>query len=335
MQLLFTLDYELFMGPRTGSVDNCLIRPLDLYLAATDNKLPFTLFVDAAYLHALKRLKGRHACLDDDYTKIARHLRQLHQKGHDIQLHIHPQWFYSSFNGTEWQLDTAHYKLADMEQSDRLKLVKEAKDLLDGIIGKHTTAFRAGGFSAQPTEMLATLFDACTLRADSSVCPGLRYDSPFQQYDFSSAQRQTAYRFEDNICQEQANGRFIECPISMHQAGASFHWRLAIVRLLDKFTKGTLHNTYGDGQSIPATRSSIMSRLLGTSSVMATIDGYKISFLKDAIDRHAQGGYGTMCILGHPKLATPYSVNKLHKVYTYARQMGHTCITLSEHMAKL
>ena len=32
MNILLTLDYELFLGAKTGSIENCLIRPLEAYL---------------------------------------------------------------------------------------------------------------------------------------------------------------------------------------------------------------------------------------------------------------------------------------------------------------
>lgn len=331
MQLLFTLDYELFMGAHAGTVDSCLIRPLDKYIeAAADSGMRFTIFVDAAYLHALRRLMSQHACLKDDFSKVEQHLQRLQHNGHDIQLHIHPQWYYSDFDGNEWHLDTKHYKLADMPHTERTRLVKESKAILDNIIGKPTMAFRAGGFSAQPTSMLTELFDVCALTTDSSVCPGERYDSPFQQYDFSTACSKPFYRFSDDICTEQAGGSYTEVPVSTYKIGQAFHWRLATIRLIEKFAKSTMHHTYGDGVSVRTTSASIVHRLTHSATTIATIDGYKISFLKDAIDEYAKRGHRAMCIIGHPKLATPYSVSKLRGVCDYAKRMGHEFITLSQ-----
>lgn len=331
MKLLLTLDYELFLGSHTGTVDNCLIRPLDSYLEAVDSYgVHFTIFVDAAYLYALDRQKNRFATLNDDYEKIKNHLQRLHKGGHDIQLHIHPQWFYSEFDGREWHLDTKHYKLVDIPHLDCFRLVKESKSILDNMIDKSTKVFRAGGFSAQPTAILTDMFDRCGLKVDSSVCPGECYKSDYQRYDYRDVLKKINYRFDDNICEEEENGRFMEVPLSMYSISPVFHWKLAAIRLLEKFSKHTLHDTYGDGQSIHATRTSIVHRLIHSSNTMATIDGYKISFLKDAIAKYDKSGYDIMCIIGHPKLATPYSVRKMRDLCEYAKQMGHEFYTMTE-----
>lgn len=331
MKLLFTLDYELFMGNHTGTVDCCLIVPLEKYLEAVKQYgLHFTIFVDAAYLYALRQHMDKYICLRNDYHKIERHLQRLQHEGHDIQLHIHPQWYYSEFDGTKWQLDNEHYKLADMPHTDRINLVKESKYILDNIIGKTTTIFRAGGFSAQPTNMLTEIFDKCGLRTDSSVCPGEYYNSQYQQYDYRCICKNQIYHFDNDICEPQSNGRYTELPISMHKVSPVFHWQLTRVRLLTKLTKSSIHTPYGDGHSIRSTRTSIFHRLLHSSPIMTTIDGYKISFLKDAINEYARKGSEMMCILGHTKLATPYSINKLHKICDYAKGQGHQFCTISE-----
>lgn len=331
MKILFTLDYELFMGHKAGTVDRCLIQPLNRYIDAVSGYgVRFTVFVDAAYLYALHKFMDRYAILRSDYCKIVSHVASLHRQGHDIQLHIHPQWYYSEYDGTEWRLDTRHYKLADMPAEEMHRLFKASKDILDGIIGSKTTAFRAGGFSAQPTSMLTELFADNGLTADSSVCPGERYDSEYQQYDYSSVGQNDMYRFEADLCKAQHEGRYMEVPLSMCRVGRIFHWKLLLVRLATKVVRRGRHCNYGDGQSVPATRESIVRRLLHACCTVATIDGYKISFLKDAITACERRGCRHMCILGHPKLATPYSVDRLAEICAYAKRMGHQFYTMSQ-----
>lgn len=315
MKLLFTLDYELFLGSRSGDVENCLIKPMRLYLDRVEQYgLRFTIFVDAAYLYILKQYAERYPTLRCDVEKVSAHLQELQRRGHDIQLHIHPQWYYSTFDGTEWQIDTNHYKLSDIPANEVKRLFKESKDLLDGIIGKKTTAFRAGGFSAQPTNLLTELFAENGLVLDSSVCPGAYYDSVYQNYDYRNCLQTALYRFDDDICVNRKDGRFVELPISMHGVSPQFHWRLVAVKLWSRFTKSTKHKTLGNGISVKTTGNSIINRLTHYCDTMATIDGFKISFLKDAIIRNSTAQRETMCILGHPKLATPYSVEKIEAI---------------------
>lgn len=336
MKLLFTLDYELFLGSRSGDVENCLIKPLNLYLDKVEPYgVRFTIFVDASYLHALKRNAAEHSQLGVDLEKVTAHLRNLQERGHDIQLHIHPQWYFSTFNGVEWMIDSSHYKLSDVERGEMKRLFGESKELLDGIVGKKTVAFRAGGFSAQPTELLVDLFTEYGLILDSSVCPGAFYDSECQKYDYRTSPEGVMYRFEDDICSENAEGRFMELPIAMHRVSPLFHWKLVGIRLWSRFAKSGRHKTFGNGSSVKTTSDSILGRLTRYYSTMATIDGYKINFLKDAIVSSAQAGHRTMCILGHPKLATSFSVERIDKICAFVRKQGHETITMSELIEKL
>ncbi len=180
MKLLITLDYELFLGSKTGTVEKCLIEPMDRLIEVGDKySLKYTIFVDSTYLLKLRELSAKYSNLKEDYLRISEHIKFLHKLGHDIQLHIHPHWHYSEYNGKEWLLDKNHYKLSDLSDEDARMIFSKSKQLLDEIIGEETIAFRAGGFSAQ-TNNLITLFEENNIKVDSSVYPKNLYDSSQQ-----------------------------------------------------------------------------------------------------------------------------------------------------------
>ena len=92
-KICITLDYELCLGLKTGSVFNTLIYPMNQLSNIFDNyNVKATLFVDASYLLALNKRKREFPILEEDYKMITDQLRELKLKGHSIQLHIHPQW---------------------------------------------------------------------------------------------------------------------------------------------------------------------------------------------------------------------------------------------------
>ena len=325
MKILLTLDYELFLGSRTGSVENCLVKPMQqLNDAVSGVGARFTIFVDATYLLRTKQLSIGHAELGQHFDQLSAHLVELQAQGHDLQLHIHPHWAYSAWEGGEWRLDHKHYKMSDLELSYAIDLTAQAKELLDSTIGKKTTALRAGGFSAQPTSMLTKIFDATGLIADSSVCPGATYDSPQQQYDYSQAPHADFYRFDDDICVENPNGGFWEFPITMHNVSPVFHWQLVANKLL----KRPEHRTWGDGFAVKTTNESIVARLTSRQFCQATIDGFKIKFLPEAYRQHHDSQLLT--VLGHPKLATPYSVRQLQRFAQQAVAAGDSFTTISQ-----
>lgn len=331
MKTLLTLDYELFLGAKTGSVENCLLSPMNYLLkVASHSNAPFTLFVDAAYLYMLETLRKDYLSLDRDYKAICSHLQVIQKQGHDLQLHIHPQWYFSEYNGREWHLDTEHYKLCDVEESQMMELFVNSKNLLDNIIGKKTIAFRAGGFSAQPTDLLVRLFNASGIRVDSSVCPGTSYDSDCQKYDYTVVPQKSAYHFSKDICQEECDGEFMEVPISMIKVSPVFHWKLALTKLAIKFGRGAEYKRMGDGLSVKTTGSSIFTRMTQPVQTMVTIDEFKASLLKRAYQMAQSKGNDYFCVLGHPKLATPYSVRKIGEFCDYVNKNGGSFITISD-----
>ena len=326
MDVCLTLDYELFLGERTGTVDRCLITPMAKLMESVDTVgAKFTIFVDATYLCALKHHAADYPALANDLEKIQSNLRELKEKGHDIQLHVHPQWHYSTFDGQRWIMDSDHYKLSDLDEQEALSVFTEAKSLLDGIIDVSTTCYRAGGFSTQPTSLLTKLFAQNGVVLDASVCPGTRYESPQQSYDYVESPKYGPYRFDADINVPQDDGRFVEVPITMCRVSPFFHWRLALNRLL----KSKSQQLFGDGVSVKTTSDSIYQRLLHYTDCMATIDGYKIKFLKKAYLGAKKAGNEVMCVLGHPKLATPHSVAELKKFCALVSKNNDSFTTLS------
>ena len=331
MKVLLTLDYELFLGSKCGSVKNCLTLPMDFILRESNPaNVRFTLFVDAAYLYVLNKFKDKYESLKNDYDEVCKHLLYLQKNGHDIQLHIHPQWYFSEYNGTEWVMDTIHYKLSDVDEELMMSLFLESKELLDKIIGKKTIAFRAGGFSAQPTSLLTKLFYATGIVVDSSVCPGTSYDSDCQKYDYTHVPSKSLYRFSEDICTEDSQGVFFELPITMINVSPVFHWKLALTKLAVKFGVGRQFKRMGDGISVKTTGNSIFERMTKTVRTMAAIDEYKASLLKQAYRKAMTNGNDYFCVLGHPKLATSYSVKKLVGFCDFVKKCNGEFITLSD-----
>ncbi len=333
MKILLTLDYELFLGDKTGTIENCLINPTKKLLEEVlHSNAKFSIFVDAAYLFMLNEFSAKYSMLARELQKITDHLTFLKEQGHDLQLHIHPQWYFSKYDGHEWQLDKEHYKLCDVDERQMEALFVKSKNLLDGIIGKSTIAFRAGGFSAQPTEMLNNLFNVSGIKIDTSVCPGSIYDSDCQKYDYTNAPKKSIYQFTEDICQESLNGEFIEVPISMIKVNPVFHWKLAVTKLAVKFGGGSNFRRMGDGLSVKTTGSSIITRMIRTVQTMATIDEFKASLLKDAYKKAKNNGNEYFCILGHPKLATQYSVKKVGEFCELVKMNGDEFVTISQCM---
>ncbi len=311
MKILITLDYEVFLGSKTGTVQNNLIIPMNK-LTSVGNKfgIKFTIFVDASYLYVINKLGKQYPSLQKDFDEIYEHIIILNNDGHDIQLHIHPHWFFSSYNGSEWIIDTEHYKLSDLAVEEAKVIFKKSKEILESIINKKLVAFRAGGFSAQPTRLLTSLLKENDIKIDSSVYSGAYYNSSSQKYDYRNVPQKGSYLFNRDICvEDNLQGEFLEIPISTIKLNPLFYWKLVFTRL----RKSAKHKTYGNGISLKATHDSIIKRLTQYSYASATIDGYKISYLQKVLEVRKKQESDLLTIIGHPKLVTPYSIQEFKK----------------------
>jgi hypothetical protein len=315
MKIYLTLDYELFLGSIMGSVESCLVRPMEYLCGMADKyNIKFTIFVDACYLLALKKFM-KYEEIDRDYKTVIDHLLFLKQNGHHMGLHLHPHWLYADYNGNDWTIAPNHYKLSDIPLEEAKNIVIESKLFLEEIVNEKIKVFRAGGFSIQPFEPYSELFKEIGLDTDSSVLSGMNYDSDNQQYDYRDAPYKDFYCFNSDICKENSNGLFNEYPIATHIISPVFWWKLSVLKILSKITGEGEHKIFGDGRSVETTSESIISRLTKPQMAFACMDGYKSSLLFKMQEKHLRqfGKNSHFVIIGHPKLASSYSVGMLDK----------------------
>lgn len=311
MRVFLTLDYELFMGV-SGTPYKCLIEPMRYLQAVIKEKdIKLTLFVDAAYLLRLKELMSDGDVLAKDYQDVTNHINELQRMGHRIQLHIHPQWLYSIFDGHAWHMDKEHYKLSDLSNEQQRELISKCCKLLYDITGERVSAFRAGGYSI-PDSFEDLKINGVNI--DSSAQPGLYCNSRYQNYDYRDCPSKSEWRFENNPNEEVEEGFFIEYPISIVKEGL-FHYIYR--RLKYKYAHTKLgKNAWGDGMSINEdnTTASVMDklkRLVGHRYVVASIDKIDAESLENVYKQQKKKGANTFVIIGHPKNLTPYSIGKL------------------------
>lgn len=307
MNVYLTLDYELYMGANSGSVQNCLVSPMNKLVERTDDlDVSFTLFVDAAYLYILNELRAKHDALQKDFEDVSSNLRQMSELGHSIQLHIHPQWYFSSYNNRKWVIDQEHYKLSDLSIDNLARQFSSSKKILEDIIGKKVTAFRAGGYSLQTLNNYANFLSDNGILQDSSAASGQEYKSRYQWYDYKNVKSGNVYRFSDNISIKDNKGKLLEYPIS------SIH--LSTVRYLSyrvyvKYFK-SIGKPFGDGIAVPASRK---LGLFETRVMNYSFDYVMAPMLLSAFNILKKSGQEDVVLIGHPKNQSVESIEELRK----------------------
>lgn len=314
MNIYITLDYELFFGDITGTPENCLIRPMDdLLISIEKYNIKLIIFVDAAYLLRMNQLKDVYSQINKDYKLVTNHIIDLKEKGHDIQLHFHPQWLYSNWNEKEnrWILDFNHYKLSDMDLEFAYQSFSDAKNILDTLIQEKTNAFRAGGYSLETFKDYIRLFKLNGITVDSSVFRGAKMQSDFLLYDYRKIPSKIIYNFSDSIKKENENGEFKELSINSCKWNPIYYLFVIRPKLFDYNPK----IIYKDG--IPIVRKikisylSKLKKLFEIKIFQACIDGPMSNALDIVYNCVVKQNIKDFVLIGHPKNFSDQSINNL------------------------
>ena len=188
--LLLTLDYELY-GNGSGNVFEHIIGPTDaiLKIAERHNAKVTILFEVIEYWRLKEQWEaGNHMGYAADPIKaMEEQVREAYRMGHDVQLHLHPQWINAEWNDGRWTVDNSYWRLSSLTEEELIPLFTKGKETLEGIIGDphyrcHT--LRAGGYNIQPSMAIVKAMRKCGLTVDSSVYPG-GYEQGYQtRFDY-------------------------------------------------------------------------------------------------------------------------------------------------------
>lgn len=326
MNIFLTYDYELFFGESTGSVEKCLIEPTERLLQLSERfNVKMTFFVDVGYLIKLDAYAAEFKELQIDREKVQSQLKKILSSGNTVQLHIHPHWEKSFYENGKWHMITDNaYKLDDFSDEEIRRIVRSYKTYIDQLIGQKTTTFRAGGWCIQPFSRLKDLFQELEIKYDSSVFPGGKFSSEHYSFDFTKAPKKSHYRFENDECIEDPNGRFTEYPISSWNYSPLFYWRLyAWGRIVP-----SRHKMLGDGKFLnqPGRKKSVLTNF--TWNHVST-DGFYASKLNACLRSFEKRKFTDMVVIGHPKSMTLFSFQALEK-FLDENHTKHQFITFND-----
>ena len=307
--IFLTLDYELFFGSNSGTQERSIIYPTNRLLEILDKcNIKASFFVDSGYIIKLDEYRKKYDILEDDYQKLISQIKGLSDSGHDIQLHIHPHWEDSYYEGGRWVIDTARYRIYDFSKDDVVDLVSRYKNVLTSLTSKEPFAYRAGGWCIQPFKHIMDALRLNKVWLDSTLFQNGKNDSVTHFFDFKGMPDKTLWRFEDNPLIENPNGYFTEVPISSYRVSPLFFWKLAFYKKFgaDKY------KPFGDGSAAGGSRLDKLRMLTKYTNSVVSVDGYKASYLDQAYKQFLKKtDHKNFVIIGHPKAMSEYSLEKL------------------------
>lgn len=221
--ICLTVDHEIF-GNGSGDVRQHVIDPAER-MARTCERfgVPLTVFFEVEeYLafgrerEALKRAWGY-----DPAEELRSQAVELVRRGHDLQLHLHPEWVGSRFDGGRWILrpDRPTVDCLFETPEEVSAYLGERKAVIDGFYAaagspRRVGAYRCGAFCAQPGRKLLRAMAEHGLVIDSSAVKGLVRNDQYVNLDFAGTPAgRRHWRVSTDVAVEDTAGPVIEIPI--------------------------------------------------------------------------------------------------------------------------
>jgi hypothetical protein len=193
--LILTFDYELF-GNGEGDVFVHMIEPTKKILRICDGYgIKVTIFFEVIEYMRLKKEWNKGNAMSystNPIEAIENQIQNAAKTGHDIQLHVHPQWVNAKYSERKWILDFNNWRLGDFSSEDGYTikdLIRDGKNELENIIKPvlpdyRCIAFRAGYYNIMPSEEVYSALMELGLKIDSSIYPGGFENGSIQRFDY-------------------------------------------------------------------------------------------------------------------------------------------------------
>jgi hypothetical protein len=313
--IVVTVDYEIF-GNGEGDVRQHTTGPTERMARLCEKYgAPLTIFFEVEEYLAFERHRDalKKSLGYDPAAEIRQQIIALAKAGHDIQLHLHPQWYQADFRDGKWRLRPEKTTVDSLfeTQEETTNYIAERKEAIEKIVAEsgrqHTvTVYRAGAFSAQPGVRLLPALAKNGFVIDSSVVKGLVQNRYPEFLDYRNApSAKEPWRVSREVSEQDPAGPIWEVPI--YSKMRRRFQQITVRRLRAKFSK-----------NIPKTQQQDMVQQLGIKKnpfallkllaqpVPIKLDyhnqspGTLLSWIKSA-PAAINGGLDVVVLIGHTK----------------------------------
>lgn len=315
-QIVLSVDYEIF-GNGEGDARQHIVEPTERMARLCEKYgAPLTVFFEVEeYLAFEKYRDALVAKLGYDPAALIRQqIVSLAGRGHDIQLHLHPQWHRCDFKNGKWILQREKNTVDSLfeTQEETTQYIADRKAVIEKMLaeaGKQekVTVYRAGGFSAQPATKLLVALAQNGFTIDSSVVKGLVQNKGYgSALDYRRApSAKEPWRVSRDVIEADPAGPIWEVPIYSRMRRR--FQQLTVRRLRAKFSK-----------NIPKTQQQDMVQQLGIGRNPVKILKFLAQPIPIKLDFHNQspgtlfswiksapaplnGGPDVVVLIGHTK----------------------------------
>ena len=318
-QLLLTFDFELFLGDKSGTVENCMLKPTEEIIKVLSKyKLSSIFFVDTLYLFRLKQISKIHEKALFDYNKIIYLLRKIAETGGYVFHHLHPHWLDAKYleDINQWDVsDKTKFALSNLSKNEIEMVFNQSNEIIaeiySGIQKPKTFGCRAGGLYAQPFLNYKSQMDKYNISLDFSVLRNAKSDGNKSGYkfDYSQYPKDRIYHFSEEVNVENSEGKFIEFTLDQCQIDGLY--KILNGLYYRKNHKKDSWKRWGDGTS-----SGNIVKSTERSNKLKSEESFSIELLNN-VKSSLYSNYfkkdDFLHLISHPKLCSPMNVFALDK----------------------
>jgi len=186
--LALTHDWEL-RGDGSGDIEQIQFAPLRKLLEIyRKHKARTTFLPDVMQQIRFRQLESEHPELKSWSDKWDEHVREAFRQGHDIQLHVHPQWHDGRYEDGRWHLN-GDWSILNYDRDAAYGMLAAGKDYLEKLLrpidsSYRCLAFRAGALAAAPSDHLFKSLANLGIQLDVSIAGGLFVNDRNLQLDY-------------------------------------------------------------------------------------------------------------------------------------------------------
>jgi hypothetical protein len=186
--LALTHDWEL-RGDGSGDIEKIQFAPLRRLLEIYAKwNVRTTILPDVMQQLAFRREENEHPALKLLADSWDQHLRDTFRQGHDIQLHLHPQWLNANYKDGRW-LPDGDWSILNYERDAAYAILARGKQYLETLLqpidsSYRCLAFRAGALAAAPSNHLFESLAGLGIELDVSVAGGVFVNNDHLQLDY-------------------------------------------------------------------------------------------------------------------------------------------------------
>jgi hypothetical protein len=190
--LSLTDDWEL-RGNGAGDIEQIQFRPMrELVRIYNRHDVRSTFNAEVMQQLTFRRLEARYPELRILADRWDEHVRDAYRQGHDIQLHLHPQWTGAEYTRGRWKL-SGDWSILNYDEEEAYGLLLSGKEYLENLLRPvnpeySVVSFRAGSSVIAPSPFILRTLVRLGIKLDMSIVGGMYHETRNVQIDYRRAE---------------------------------------------------------------------------------------------------------------------------------------------------